>query len=186
MLYCCLEKDVEVWHVAETCRCFGCWYFIMELFAQWLMTAARRNGYGHCTAQVVFAGRCENAVMCVPNRTTWKTISVLTKKWLQKKSYLDWIFRIHEQNLMFGTSLTNAQSDLSNEKPLFVKQENKRHWWKGSFIYSFMERTCFAQVQNWLCSYWWVFLRVKWLMKTLTLSPCLSFEALKCNFTAQL
>lgn len=42
-----------------------------------------------------------------------------------------------------------------------------------------MERTCFAEVQNWLCSYWWVFQWVKWLMKALTPSPCLSFETWK-------
>lgn len=42
-----------------------------------------------------------------------------------------------------------------------------------------MERTCFAEVQNWLCSYWWLFLWVKWLMKALTPSPCLSFETWK-------
>lgn len=30
-----------------------------------------------------------------------------------------------EQNLMFGASLTNAQSNLSNEKLLFVKQKQE-------------------------------------------------------------
>lgn len=128
-MYCCLEKDADVWCVAETCRCFGCWYFIIEWFARWLMTATGRNGYGSSRARVGFAGRCESAVTRVPSRATRKNISVLTKKKrLQKKSYLDWIFQTRVQNFMFGTSLTNAQSNLSNENLLFVKRENKRHW----------------------------------------------------------
>lgn len=49
-----------------------------------------------------------------------------------------------------------------------------------------MERACFARVQSCLCSSWWVFLRVKWLMKALTLSPCLFFESWKCSFIVQL
>lgn len=46
MLYCCLEKDLDVWCVAKTCRCLDAGILFLGLFAGWLMMADRRNGYG--------------------------------------------------------------------------------------------------------------------------------------------
>lgn len=51
---------------------------VTEVFACWLMAAARGDGYRVVRAGVVFAGRCESAVMCVPSRDTRKKTSVVT------------------------------------------------------------------------------------------------------------
>lgn len=79
---------------------------------------------------------------------------------------------------MFGASLTNAQSNLSNEKLLFVKQKQEALMEKLIYLLFYGE--------NILC--WSSKLTVqllmsvpasKWLMKALTASPCLSFEIWK-------
>lgn len=59
--------------------------FYYRMICPLVNDSSQGNGYGPSRVRVVFAGRCENAVMRVPNRATGKNISVLTKKQAAKQ-----------------------------------------------------------------------------------------------------